>query len=104
MNDTTSQLLRELSKPEAFDESTFQNFGNEMTNEMETDWEETMKKASGNSFTNEDGDAMENVVDGMMKQLLSKDFMYEPMKDISERFPKWLAENKEKLNSEEYEK
>jgi hypothetical protein len=30
--------------------------------------------------------------------------MYEPMKDISERFPKWLAENKEKLNSEEYEK
>ena len=90
MNDTMSQLLRELSKTEAFDESTFQNFGNEMTNEMETDWEETMKKASGNSFTNEDGDAMENVVDGM--------------KDISERFPKWLAENKEKLNSEEYEK
>jgi len=104
MNDTVSQLLRELSKTEDFDESTFQNFGNEMTNEMETDWEETMKKASGNSFTNEDGDAMENVVDGMMKQLLSKDFMYEPMKDISERFPKWLAENKEKLNSEEYEK
>mmetsp|Transcript_26162 Transcript_26162/g.38725 ORF Transcript_26162/g.38725 Transcript_26162/m.38725 type:complete len:297 (-) Transcript_26162:1121-2011(-) len=104
MNDTVSQLLKELSKTEDFDESAFQNFGDEMTEEMQKDWEEKMKKAGGGSFTNEDEDAMGNVADGMMKQLLSKEFMYEPMKDITERFPKWLAENKEKLSPEEYEK
>lgn len=104
MNDTVSQLLKELSKTEDFDDSAFQNFGDEMTEEMQTEWEETMKKASGDSISNEDGDAMEDVVGGMMKQLLSKEFMYEPMRDISEKFPKWLAENKEKLSSEEYEK
>jgi peroxin-19 len=104
MNDTVSQLLKELSKTEDFDESAFQNFGDEMADEMEKEWEETMKKAGGGSSANEDEDAMGNVVDGMMKQFLSKEFMYEPMKDITERFPKWLAENKEKLSPEEYEK
>ena len=65
---------------------------------------ETMKKAASSTFTSEEEDAMGNVVDGMMKQLLSKEFMYEPMKDISERFPKWLAQNKDKLSSDDYEK
>ena len=52
MNDTMSQLLRELSKPEAFDESTFQNFGNEMTNEMETDWKK--RRQNTRNYDNND--------------------------------------------------
>lgn len=34
------------------------------------------------------------VIDGVMKQLLSKDLMYEPTKLICEKFPEWLANNK----------
>lgn len=34
------------------------------------------------------------VIDGVMRQLLSRDLMYEPMKQICERFPAWLATNK----------
>lgn len=45
-----------------------------------------------------------DVVDGVMKQLLDKDLMYEPMKEVCTRFPKWLAENKDDLSEEEYTK
>ena len=34
------------------------------------------------------------VIDGVMKQLLSRDLMYEPTKQICEKFPEWLATNK----------
>lgn len=36
-------------------------------------------------------------LDGMMEQLLSKELMYEPMKQVTEKFPSWLAKNKNKL-------
>ena len=49
------------------------------------------------------GDA-DDVVDGMMRQLLSKELMYEPMKQVCGRFPAWLAESKAKLSEEEYQK
>ena len=106
MDDAVSQLLRELSKNEEGNQGNFQDFGDEMMEEMQKEWESTMKGAAAgpSSFSGEDQDGMENVVDGMMKQLLSKEFMYEPMRDISLRFPKWLAENKEKLSSDDYDK
>lgn len=31
------------------------------------------------------------VIDGVMRQLLSKDLMYEPTQQICEKFPEWLA-------------
>ncbi len=31
------------------------------------------------------------VVDGVMRQLLSKELMYDPTKMICEKFPEWLA-------------
>jgi peroxin-19 len=43
------------------------------------------------------------VIDGMMEQLLSKDLMYEPMKQVTEKFPTWLQENKATLSPEDYE-
>lgn len=45
---------------------------------------------------------MESIVETMMQQLLSKEILYEPMKEIGERYPKWLEENKAKLTNEEY--
>ena len=49
------------------------------------------------------GDA-DDVVDGMMRQLLSKELMYEPMKQVCDRFPAWLAESKAHLSEDEYQK
>lgn len=45
-----------------------------------------------------------HVVDNVMKQLLNKDIMYEPMKQVTNRFPEWLATNKDELSKKDYEK
>jgi peroxin-19 len=46
----------------------------------------------------------DSVMNSMMKQLLSKEIMYEPMKEITEKYPEWLADNERKLSKEEYKK
>lgn len=46
----------------------------------------------------------DSVMASMMKQLLSKEIMYEPIKEITEKYPDWLAENERKLEPAEYEK
>lgn len=47
------------------------------------------------------GDSM---IDGMMQQLMSKDLMYEPIQEVTSKFPQWLEDNKSSLSEEEYEK
>ncbi|KAL5208598.1 hypothetical protein ABZP36_033033 [Zizania latifolia] len=47
---------------------------------------------------------MESIVETMMQQLLSKEILYEPMKDIVEKYPKWLEDNKSKISKEEYKR
>ncbi|CAE7873016.1 qtrt1 [Symbiodinium sp. KB8] len=42
------------------------------------------------------------VIDNIMKQLLTKDIMFEPVQEITARFPEWLADNRGKLSAEEY--
>lgn len=39
-----------------------------------------------------------------MQQLLSKDILHEPMKEIGERYPKWLEDHKATLSKEEYDR
>jgi peroxin-19 len=45
----------------------------------------------------------DSVMTSMMKQLLSKEIMYEPIKEITEKYPEWLADNERKLDPAEYE-
>ncbi|MBA0689614.1 hypothetical protein Goari_007335 [Gossypium aridum] len=47
---------------------------------------------------------MESIVESMMQQLLSKEILHEPLKEIGERYPKWLEEHKSSLSKEEYER
>jgi peroxin-19 len=42
-------------------------------------------------------------IDGMMKQLVSKEIMYEPLQQICQRFPSWIAENTSRLSSAQVE-
>ena len=46
----------------------------------------------------------QNVIDGMMRQLMSKDVMYQPVKQICDKFPEWLADNEPKLSTDDYER
>ncbi|CAH8388295.1 unnamed protein product [Eruca vesicaria subsp. sativa] len=45
---------------------------------------------------------LESIVETMMQQLLSKDILYEPMKEIGARYPKWLEENEGSISKEDY--
>ncbi len=53
---------------------------------------------SGEAFNTDD------FMEGMMEQLLSKELMYEPMKQVTEKFPAWLSSKKDELTPEEWEK
>jgi len=107
MEETMTKLFEQLSQSfegngNDFDDDQFPGFdglGDDFMKEMAKEWESTL---SGNGEEGQE-EVVGQVVDGMMKQLLSKEFMYEPMKDICDSFPTWLAENKSKLNEKDYE-
>jgi len=49
-----------------------------------------------------ESDASSSLVDGIMQQLLSKEVLYQPMKDIGSKYPAWLMKHKQNLTDEEY--
>lgn len=48
-------------------------------------------------------DDFDSIVENMMKQILAKEIMYIPMRQICERFPHWLGHNKARLGPQQYE-
>lgn len=38
---------------------------------------------------------------GMMEQLTNKDILYEPMKELNDKFPDWMSENRDKISEED---
>ena len=38
---------------------------------------------------------------GMMEQLTNKEILYEPMKELNEKFPKWMEDNKGKVKEDD---
>lgn len=50
----------------------------------------------------EDDPLSSALVDSIMRQLLSKDVLYEPMKEIGEQYPPWLSKNRDTLEPQEY--
>ncbi|KAI9007976.1 Pex19 protein [Phycomyces nitens] len=61
---------------------------------------ELMKQMESLSDTGE----FENVLEGMMQQLMSKEMLYEPIRDLAKKYPSWLEENKTKLEKADYQK
>jgi len=90
----TLKLLAEASKGlEGADASQAEVMGEELMKNMMEEFEKLGQKED-----------FAEVVDGMMHQLLSKDVMYEPMKQVCDKFPEWLADNEPKLSKEDYER
>merc|ERR1712223_748967 len=51
------------------------------------------------------GEGLNNLMqmmEGMMQSLLSKDLLYPAMKELAEKYPDYLADNREKLSEEKY--
>jgi len=93
INQAASPSNNPMQMPDNIDPSQFEKLSEEMMSNMMNEFEKMGNKNDSN-----------DVVDGVMKQLLAKDLMYEPMKEVCTRFPKYLAENKATLSNEEYNK
>ncbi|KAJ6789016.1 hypothetical protein PWT90_09135 [Aphanocladium album] len=58
--------------------------------------------ASGDGLGGEGGEEeFSKMLMGMMEQLTNKEILYEPMKELHDKFPAWLAANKDKTPAEE---
>lgn len=44
---------------------------------------------------------MSKMLMGMMEQLTNKEILYEPMKELDQKFPEWMKHNKEKLSADD---
>ncbi|KAH8549253.1 Pex19 protein family-domain-containing protein [Umbelopsis sp. PMI_123] len=51
-----------------------------------------------------DNSEFQNMLEGMMNQLMSKELLYEPMKDLAAKYPEWLEKNKDTTPKDEFEK
>jgi signal recognition particle GTPase len=77
----TLQMLGSAQRGmEGFEATKMEEVGETMMEEMMAQFEALGEKEDYNE-----------VIDGVMRQLLSKDLMYEPTKEICQKFPEWLA-------------
>lgn len=84
----TVQLIGQAQQGmEGFEVGKMEEVGETMMEEMMAQFEALGEKEDYNE-----------VVDGIMRQLLSKDMMYEPTKQVCDKFPEWLATNKPHLS------
>ncbi|EHY55652.1 Peroxisome chaperone and import receptor [Exophiala dermatitidis] len=63
-------------------------------------------ESEGGGAGGEGGDAgdLSKMFLGMMEQLTNKDMLYEPMKELSAKYPEWLAQNRATLPKAEFER
>ncbi|KAF0685728.1 Aste57867_22427 [Aphanomyces stellatus] len=90
---TLESMAKAAEDMEGMDTNKAEEMGEEMMQEMMKQFEQMGEK---NDF--------QGLVDGMMQQLLSKDVMYDPMKQICEKYPEWLAEKEAHLSKEDYQR
>ncbi|RLN48648.1 hypothetical protein BBJ29_002540 [Phytophthora kernoviae] len=90
---TLQNMAKAAEDMEGVGTAQVEAMGEDMMSEMMKKFEEMGEKSD-----------FQDLVDGMMQQLLSKDVMYDPMKQICERYPEWLAEKEPLLSKEDYER
>ena len=90
---TLEMLAENASTMEGMSSSQVEGYGEDMMNGMIAEFEKLGEKED-----------FSQVVDGMMRQLLSKELMYEPMKQVCEKYPEWLAMQVDALSKEDYER
>ncbi|UNI15837.1 Peroxisome chaperone and import receptor [Purpureocillium takamizusanense] len=63
---------------------------------------EMLKQMSSGDFNAEGGEEeFSKMLMGMMEQLTNKEILYEPMKELDDKFPDWLENNKDKTPAED---
>ena len=101
---TVAKILDDMAKAGAAVPDNNNNNGGMEPSQVEAMGEEIMQEMMKEfEHMGQKGDS-DQVVNGMMHQLLDKEIMYEPMKQVNDKFPEWLAKNKPYLSKTDYER
>ncbi|KAL1304844.1 hypothetical protein AAFC00_003769 [Neodothiora populina] len=60
-----------------------------------------LKEMEGGGFGGGSEEDLNKMLMGMMEQLTNKDILYDPMKELHDKFPAWLSSNKDKCSKED---
>lgn len=95
--DTISQTMNRLNESkQEIDKSVLDSADDDFLAKMMKDLESAM--GSGGA----EGDLdMSKLINDMLEQMASKEILYEPMKEMHEKYPAWIKENLPKLSAEE---
>lgn len=60
---------------------------------------ELLKQMQGGGLDGEGNEEeFSNMLSGIMEQLTNKEILYEPMKELNEKFPEWIEKNRDKVS------
>lgn len=59
-----------------------------------------MQDAEGGGLGNDE--EMSKMLLGMMEQLTNKEILYDPMKELNDKFPDWMEKNKETVSKDDW--
>ncbi|KAI7898500.1 Pex19 protein [Cokeromyces recurvatus] len=108
---TTVETNKDIPKPPSSFQETIDKTLNKLKNSSK-EIDSSIAEESEDAFMAElmkqmealaDNGEFEGVLEGMMSQLMSKELLYEPMKDLSGKYPAWLEAHKDNANTSDYE-
>jgi peroxin-19 len=73
-----------------------------LAEDVDDDFLAQMLKSMGGGEAGEED--FSNMLVNMMEQLTSKEILYEPMKELNEKYPAWMTENEGKTKKEDLER
>lgn len=62
---------------------------------------EMLKQLTSGEFAGGSEEDFSKMLMGMMEQLTNKEILYEPMKELHDKFPAWLAKNKDSVPADD---
>jgi peroxin-19 len=96
-----SNLMEDMAKIASLNEDEIET---RTDGDLNNDEAENVFKSLMEGLSGTDGDMnADAVIDGMMEQLMSKDLMYEPMKQVADKFPLWLEGQRGILSGKDFE-
>lgn len=98
--ETISKTMNRLK--ESGKEMDDQQGSNQQAGGMEQDFMAKMMKELENA-SGENVD-MSNLLDEMLEELSSKEILYEPMKEMHDKYPEWLRKNENNISKDELER
>ncbi len=64
----------------------------------------SLQGGGGGSGAPSSEDDLLPVMEHMMQSLLSKELLYPAVKDLAEKYPQWLADNRSELSEEDFDR